>query len=243
VEAALKELASAQSRLDALTYAQEYDADFIFFEGRAYYSYNANDHTRPHLKYDPTKPLILCFDFNIAPGVCCICQEDEDRGVTWVIDEVYLPKNSNTLLVCAKVLQKGYAQHRGEVHLYGDATGGADRSNAIHGSDWDLVTQCMFKAFPGRCHLMVGASNPPERVRLNAVNSRLRTANGVVRLLVSNKAPYTQLDLDGVRLVKNGTGEIDKAKDRALTHISDALGYYIARRHPINPKKTVVTQY
>jgi hypothetical protein len=36
-----------------------------------------------------------------------------------------------------------------------------------------------------------------------------------------------------VRLLAGGSGEIDKRADPKLTHISDALGYYVAKEYPI----------
>jgi hypothetical protein len=47
-------------------------------------------------------------------------------------------------------------------------------------------------------------------------------------------------DLEGVRLLKGGSGEIDKAADPDLTHISDGPGYYIAKEFPISNNKVVV---
>jgi hypothetical protein len=40
-------------------------------------------------------------------------------------------------------------------------------------------------------------------------------------------------DLEGVRTLEGGSGEIDKKVDPRLTHISDALGYYVDYRFPI----------
>jgi hypothetical protein len=43
-------------------------------------------------------------------------------------------------------------------------------------------------------------------------------------------------DFDGVRVVEGGSGEIDKQTDKSLSHISDAAGYYIAERFPIDQR-------
>ena len=40
-------------------------------------------------------------------------------------------------------------------------------------------------------------------------------------------------DLEGVSVLEGSSGEIDKKADPNLTHISDALGYYIERRFPV----------
>jgi hypothetical protein len=72
---------------------------------------------------------------------------------------------------------------------------------------------------------------------VNAVNSRLMSAAGEMRLMVDpQKASNVIRDLEGVRLLKGGSGEIDKRADPALSHISDALGYYVAKEFPITSR-------
>jgi hypothetical protein len=74
------------------------------------------------------------------------------------------------------------------------------------------------------------------RDRLNAVNSRLRSSSGVVRLLVDPaRAPNVVKDFEGVTLLKGGSGEIDKkgSEAKGLTHLTDAIGYYISEAHSI----------
>src|SRR5690349_17188207 len=60
------EIEAARRDLDELSFLQEYCASFINFEGRAYYPFARETHCRP-LRYDPNKPLIFCFDFNVDP--------------------------------------------------------------------------------------------------------------------------------------------------------------------------------
>lgn len=242
-EAANRELTSAQQRMDPLSYAQEYDADFVFFEGRAYYTFDESIHVKHGIKamYNPSAPLILCFDFNNAPGTCSIVQEDEKRGKTLVIDEVYIPKNSNTRLVSTVVLSR-YMSHRGQVHLYGDASGGAKTSSAVDGSDWDLVNEILKPTFGDRLVRFVPSKNPPERSRVNAVNSRLMTATGKSSIEIDSGVRFLIHDLDSVRLVKGGSGQIDKDYDKSLTHSSDNLGYYIVKKWPTTEHSTTVTQ-
>ena len=47
-------------------------------------------------------------------------------------------------------------------------------------------------------------------------------------------------DLEGVALLADGSGELDKKSNPGLSHISDALGYYIAKEFPISNNKIVV---
>lgn len=233
-----QEIAAAKRDLDELTFKQEYEASFVNFEGQCYY--NFSDGHKARLEYDPRKDLIFCFDFNVDPGVAAICQEQKlpnGEDGTAVIGEVYIPRNSNSELV-AKKLCNDWGHHAGYVHCYGDATGGARGSAKVFGSDWDLVRHQLGKEFKDRVLFKVPRANPAERARVNAVNCRLRNGEKKIRLMVDpNKAPHVAKDLEGVRCVLGGSGEIDKKYDLSLTHISDALGYYVEAEFPITNRK------
>lgn len=245
------EVAAARRQLDELVFKQEYEASFVNFEGRAYYPFSETLHCSPDLRYDPRQPLAFCFDFNVAPGVCAVVQELPlpgqyertpsgaallDRPITGtaVVGEVWIPRNSNTELVCARLITD-YGNHQGYVYLYGDATGGARGSAKVAGSDWDIIKRELYAHFGSdRVIQRVPNANPPERTRVNAVNTRLLSGSKEVRLMVNPAtAPHVVSDLEGVRTIEGGSGELDKTSDPNLTHISDALGYYVVREHPI----------
>ncbi len=234
-----EELEAAKKDMDPLTYQQEFDADFVTFSGRAYYGFDAGIHAVKSLKYDEYRDLILCFDFNVEPGVCVICQEHDE---TWIIDEVYIPQNSTTPAVCRKIAAT-YGKHPRGVYCYGDATGGSRGSAKVAGSDWDLIKKELQPVFGDNIRFRVKSHNPAERARVNAVNSRLMTADKRVHMLVDPvKAKHVVEDLDGVRLLEGGSGELDKKHDEKLTHLSDALGYYIEYKFPVNGGTRVVSQ-
>lgn len=154
---------------------------------------------------------------------------------TGIIGEVHIPSNSNTPAVCRRLIQD-WGDHRGKILIYGDATGGARGTAKVSGSDWELIEQAMYGHFgDDRVFFEVPNSNPSERGRINAVNARLKAIDGTVRLAIDPaQAKMVVKDFEGVRLLEGGSGEIDKKKDRMLSHISDAVGYYIAREFPIH---------
>jgi hypothetical protein len=229
------EIESARRTLDPLVFQQEMEASFVTFEGRAYYPFLRSSHCAP-LQYNPKAPLIVALDFNVEPGVAAIIQEQTlPNGLdgTGVIAEVHIPRNSTTPAVCRRIVQD-FGNHVGPVRVYGDATGGARGSARVLGSDWDLVKAELQPVFRDRLRIRVPSANPPERARVNAVNSRLMSASGEIRMMVDPmRAPNVVRDLEGVRLLKGGSGEIDKRANPALSHISDAAGYYLVREFPI----------
>lgn len=235
-----EEVAAAKADLDPLTFAQEYEASFVTFQGRAYYTFGDAHKVPVRGLYNPKAPLIFCFDFNVAPGVAVVAQElvvetitGHKRPVTCVLGEVWIPDNSNTPAVCRK-LAADWAQHQGLIKVYGDATGGAKGTAKVGGSDWDLVKQELRAAFGARVDFKVPPANPSERARVNAMNTRMLRGDGLMHLLVDpSHAPHVVIDLEGVQTLVGGSGELDKKKNRQLTHISDALGYYVVAEFPV----------
>lgn len=252
-----EEIEAARRDLDPLTFRQEYEADFITFEGLAYYQWNANVHMR-QCSYQPHLPLVFCFDFNVEPGVAAVIQEQDhpvDRCQcgspvktgeyckacnirvgpqkhTCVIGEVHIPRNSNTPAVCNKLIQE-WGHHKGPVYIYGDASGSQRRTSAKDGNDWDQVRSYLGERFRD-LNIRVPRANPHERDRVNSVNTRLMNSRGDVRLMVDPKnAPHVIRDFESVCVLEGGSGEIDKKKDSRLTHLSDAIGYYVHAAHPL----------
>lgn len=244
------EIAAAKRQLDPLTFQQEYEASFINFVGRAYYPFVQSTHAVKRLTYNDRADLGFCFDFNVDPGVCGIVQEQQMPGQyersenglldlsqpifgTGVIGEVHIPQNSNTPAVCRKLI-KDWGEHQGRVICYGDSTGGARGTAQTEGSDWDLIKAALRPVFGDRLSFDVPLANPAERARVNAVNSRLQAGDGTIRLMIDPAAaPQTVKDFEGVRMLVGGSGEIDKKATPALTHVSDGIGYYVARRYPL----------
>ena len=255
-----EEIEIARAELDQRTFSQEYEASFLDATGRVYYGFRRELHAAEALSYDPKLPLVLCFDFNVAPGVCAVIQEfptyrgsnpavDVTKSVTCVIDEVFCPTDSSTARISREIISR-YGNHLGDVLCYGDASGGARHTSQVEGSDWSIVEKLLRPVFgrprtrpgDGDFEIRVPNANPRERVRINAVNSRLQSADGRVHLLVDPRAVHVVQDFEGVTY-RAGTSEIDKRSSPMLTHLSDAIGYYVALEYPLQEHAFVVQQF
>lgn len=238
------EIAAARRDLDELTFDQEYNASFVNFQGRAYYGYDPLQNTG-RLDWDPRGPLIICFDFNVDPGVAVIAQEmmlPNGYPGTGILGEVRIERNSNTAMVCRKLIED-WGTHPGPVRIYGDATGGNRGTAKLAGSDWDIVRDMLTPVYGHRLEFHVPRANGTERARINAMNSRLCSADGMRRLMVDPVyAPHTAKDLDGVCVLPGSAGELDKVSDKKLTHLSDALGYYVVAEFPTSGTGAGITQ-
>jgi len=254
-----EEIAIAKAELDERTFQQEFEASFLDVSGRVYYGFDRNVHVEA-IEYDPESPLFLCLDFNVAPGVAVIAQEqmytgtnpavDRTKPVTVCLSEVWIKDNSTTVRVTEAFLSR-YRDHEGDVHLYCDASGGARGSAKVQGSDWVLVKKVLDPVFgaqvtrmtggktlrtPSRIEDRVPSSNPSVRNRINAMNTRLRSVDGTVRMMIDPSCKHLIEDLEAVTW--NATGDdIDKKGNPMLSHLSDGLGYMIAERHPLEQKK------
>jgi hypothetical protein len=178
----VEEIEEARRNLSEDIFNAEYNADFVTFAGRAYYPFDARTHCAP-LQYNPRAPLCFSFDYNVEPGCSVISQEQTlPNGVlgTGVIGEVWIPRNSSTPAVCRRLIQD-WGHHPGQVYVYSDATGGARGSARVLGSDIELVKNELRPTFGDRIHFRIPPANPPERVRVNAMNSRLKAADGTIR--------------------------------------------------------------
>ncbi|HET7239411.1 MAG TPA: hypothetical protein VFI76_10300, partial [Terrimicrobiaceae bacterium] len=201
-----------KSRLDPATYAQEFLASFITYMGRAYYPFEDALHATSDLPYDENAPINLCFDFNESPGVAVVCQESTHMDRTLALAQVFIAKHSKTPIVCDGLLDgtrecPGFRNHKGKVYLYGDATGGAGGSAKTEGSDWEIINKKLKPVFGDRLISRVPRANPTERARVNAVNSRLRSQDGTVRLVVdARRCKDLVKDFEGVRTLDGGSG-------------------------------------
>lgn len=239
-------LEAAKRSMDEVTYRQEFLGSFENFTGRAYYGF-LDDNKAP-LMYHPRRPLALCLDFNVEPCVGAVIQEQklpvpgvpEDKQPigTGIIGEIWIPRGGNVLTVADRFIED-YGKHEGKVVLYGDATGGARGAGKVLGSEWELVKRRLRAHFDRKQIIYhVPKTNPRERDRVASVNSRCRSFDGDIRLMVDpRKCPHIVKDFEGVCVIPGGSGELDKSS-LELTHLSDACGYYVSHQFPI--KKTYV---
>jgi len=229
------EVKKFQDRMDSRSFAQEFEASFENFTGRVYYAFTRENY-KHELWHNPSKPLIFCFDFNVSPGIAVVCQEQQlpgqfeevlHNGVwlkqpvigTGVIGEVWIPQNSNTLIVCQR-LYNDWKHHKGEIICYGDAAGGNKTASAVSGSDWDLI-KAFFKntEFANRISYKYPRANPPIKKRINSMNSRFCSVTGVRRMMVDAvAAPKLIEDLEQLSLLEGGSGEIDEKKNKMIGH-------------------------
>jgi len=224
-----EEIISVKQEYDERTYRQEFEGSFEGEEGRAYYAFGL-----PNISMDAPVNVAAIqvhvgMDFNIDPMTAVLCEVEGDTVRQF--DEVYM-RHSNTYEMVKHLIEvKGLNPAR--CTIYPDSTGGAESSNATE-SDLRILKNAGFKV---KAH----STNPRQRDRLIAVNTRCRSMDGVIRLFIQRHCAKTINDLNMVQVLPDG--RIDKTQsDTMLTHISDGLGYLIAYLFPVKRKINNIVQ-
>ncbi len=253
-----KEIANFKRIYDERTFAQEFEGSFVTFSGRVAYAFD-REHYKHELVHSLQKPLEICFDFNNAPGIAAIVQEqvmpgqfeyiETGNGVikspvigSGVIGEVWIPRHSNTLLVCRK-LYEDWKHHKGEIIFYGDPAGGNKTSQGVQGSDWDLIKDFFEQTdWKHRMSFDVPRAHPSVRSRINAMNCRIKSIDGIIRFMVDPvAAPHVVEDFERLTVLEGSNGEIDKKSNPAIGHLFDAVSYRECQKYPVDEATRIIT--
>jgi hypothetical protein len=222
------EVEEARRDTDPRTFRQEWEASFEAISGRAYYTFHRGSDVGD-VVLDHAHPVCVSFDFNVQPAVATIGQKVGRRGQLW--REVWIEHagGESTKATAARACELLKAEHwRGPVRIYGDATGKSAKTTGP--SDHQVVLDTMRSA---GWHTVwcIPKANPHVRDRVSAVNSRFETMEGRRReFTVDRSCKRTIADLEQVIFADNG--ELDKKSNPLLTHISDALGYWVHQDWP-----------
>ena len=211
-----EEVEQAMRDLDERTFRQEYLATFETFAGRIYYSFERIHNV---VKYQGTTPDILYIglDFNISPMSAVVATRIGDT--LHIIDEVRM-FSSNTQEVVDEIKQRF---PRSKIWAYPDPAGNQRKTSAGGQTDITILANAGFVVKAPRVHT-------PVRDRINAVNSRLCSSNGVRHLLIDPKCKYTIEGLER-QTYKEGTSQPDK--ESGYDHMNDALGYMVDYLFPV----------
>ena len=210
-----EEIESAKSDLDARTFQQEYEAQFVNYEGIIYYNFNRQESVKPT---DKTKQYHIGIDMNINPMSAVVM--GIDGAVLNVIDEVVI-FGSNTAELMDELHQRGYTTDRST--LYPDPACRQRKTSAGGKTDLSIMENAGYRVRVRNKHTAV-------RDRINAVNSRLLNGKGERHLFVDPKCNTVIRCLER-HIYKEGTSQPEK--DSGFDHMNDALGYAVDFLYPI----------
>jgi hypothetical protein len=216
-------LEQMRREMDPRTYRQEFEASFEGLSGRAYYAFARATHMRP-ATLDPAVPVCISFDFNLNPATAVIGQRIGNEIRVW--REVWVSHAGGEATRAAALAVQAHlnaAQWTGPIYGYGDPAGRAGKTTGP--SDHAVLAQ----VFP-RASWRIPKAAPHVRDRIQAVNARCETHDGRQWLTVDPSCEHLISDLEQVVFAESG--DLDKRSNPLLTHISDALGYWVHQDFP-----------
>jgi hypothetical protein len=207
---------------DESFYQQEVLGSYLSMQGgKVYTAFDRRLHVLP-LTPNPNLPLQWALDFNVDPMSSVIVQTVRD--VVHVLDEIVI-RHATTDQACEE-FQKRFLFHPAGIEIYGDASGSAAQTTGA--SDYQMVRDHFAAHSATEVLYKVPRANPAIRDRVNLMNRTLKNAAGKVGLLADPKCKELILDFEQVSYKQDST-VVDKDRDRARTHLSDALGYLVCQ--------------
>lgn len=203
-----------------------------------YYSYTQENFVRSDYKIDPTYPIRLSWDFNIAEGkpLSLVMMQYIKHRDTWHIFDEVIIDGQRTLDSLEEAAERGILDHACQYIVHGDASGKNNDTRSI-GSDYSIIENFLanYKNKNGQKINFVKdipAKNPPIRERHNTMNSYIKNSKGIIRLFVYKKAKTCD---EGLRLTKlKPRGQfLEDDKDR-YQHCTTAIGYAVMMEYRRN---------
>lgn len=200
---------------------------------RVYYEYQAERNYRRDVDYTVVmnEPVGIMFDFNIGVGKPMSAAVGQYIEPSFHFFQEYIIEGARTLSILEEMANRGLFELPVKFMIYGDATGKARTTNALH-SNYEIIETFLanFEKKDGgkiTFEMCVGVSNPPIKTRHNQVNSYCFNALKETRFFVYKGC--AKID-EGMRLtaLKKGADYIeDDSKD--YQHVTTAIGYYIVK--------------
>ena len=193
------------------------EGQFVNLQQGSTYQFNRTTNVQP-VQYDRSKPIRVAIDWNVDPEACVLAQVYEQQPQVRVFDCIALTHSGSGDLLTERMVNEIKRKYPNSEYIaYPDATGHKRGSSAMF-SDIDLLIKGGFK-------VKALKTNPRVIDRVNAVNKSL---DG--NIIIDPRCKGLIEDFEKT-CNKEGTREIDKS-NKALTHFTDAFGYFIYWEFP-----------
>tara|TARA_R110002012_G_scaffold212320_1_gene383395 strand:- start:591 stop:1793 length:1203 start_codon:yes stop_codon:yes gene_type:complete len=208
-----EEIERAKRTMDEVVFRQEFEGSFETTGNRAAYNFDRETHCVKTKEL--SNELWWGVDFNVDYMTATLACQYTD-GTIHFFDEIRL-KNSNT-----EELSMAMKKIAPSIEVYPDPAGKA-RSTTSRRSDHQILRDHGFM-------IRAKKSHPSHIDRLNALNRKLKDAEGNIGMTIDPSCIYLVKDLEQCQRDKRGG--LDKSQIE-LTHALDACSYAIAHKFPI----------
>ena len=212
-----EELEQAKQDVDIRTYRQEFEGTFENYAGAVYYNFHPVDNVRQS-NIDWSKPLHLGLDFNVDPMSASVAQIEKDT--IHFKDEIVIYSSNTDEMV--EEIRNRYGSKQ-KIFCYPDPACRQRKTSAGGRTDLTILQNAGFNV---KCKI----KHSPIRDRINAVNSRLKSATGKRHIFVN---PSCKIIIRGLQrqIYKENTNIPDK--EEGFDHMNDSIGYLIEIVKPL----------
>lgn len=209
-------------------------------EAAAYWNFDGNLHLIDNLKekiYNPLKPIVLSWDFNVAPYMSCLALQIDYEGKNiYVLEEILgraEDKENNTPKLADKISKKYQAEkHIGGILVTGDPAGLSRSTQTEDGvNNYTIISKHLHKSLRARRQLLT--KQPAQVTRLEFINSLFHNYDGW-NICIDMRCRRLAEDLIYQKKLPTGEKEKKKYTDPKLGikcerygHLSDCLDYAI----------------
>lgn len=198
--------------------------------GEFYKKFNPNKNVK-EIKYDPSLPLHISFDFNVNPGVHILIMQIKNKLI-WQVDEIRsLSPHNNTEGAC-DVFTGKYRTHSSGLFVYGDASGRSQDTRSEEGhNDFTIIENKLKLYHPS---FRVPFSNPSIKLRGDFINHVFFEGYEGIEIFLNPKCTMTVEDFQNIKEASDGTKFKEKIKHPITKipyekwgHLSDCFDYMI----------------
>lgn len=198
--------------------------------GEFYKCFNRKENTA-EVKYNPSIPLHISWDFNVNPFVTCCVWQIQGKHATQ-IDEICLPSpNNKTEDTCSEFIRR-YRGHNAGLFIYGDPSGKQEDTRTEKGFNDYVIIRQFLAAF--RPTLRVANAAPPVKTRGDFINTVFEKGIYGLKFTIGVNCKNSINDYIYLKEASDGTKLKEKVKnnDTGVTyekygHPSDANDYLL----------------
>jgi hypothetical protein len=220
-----KEQWESWANMDEETYGQMVDGKWIFaldgkrfawaFDERKHVKSVQTEEGKKFMALDKRLPVHLCFDFNVDPITCTVIQH---HGMLWmkVIKEYRL--RTSDIFELLERIKTDFP----DTYFIVNADASGRNKTAVTKGNRSYIDTIRIVLRLSRHQIQVPKSNPSIKNSRMLMNSLFSKHKGI---WISDNCPFLIADLNRVKT--NEKGEIEKDKDKKLTHLLDGLRYFM----------------
>jgi len=223
----VKEIEKIKHRIDSVTFATEYEADFKDSGNSVFYSFDRHVNVRKDLDWfsdeeDAKETIYAAIDFNVSLQCTSLWAHRGDE--LHALDELKGHPDTETLAIA---LKERFVDEGFEVFAFPDPTGKSRKTSAAVG-----VTDFTILKAHG-IHVLARSSSPAIVDSVAAVNAKCMTASGRVTLYVHPRCKGLIKSMERTKWIDNNSDTVTIDKKEGVEHFSDGVRYLCEYLYPV----------